>query len=353
MFFHHLILLALGTAGPIAAATPLAAPPAVYATNLAHPTPETELLPLAQPAPRARPYREDQRRDSWFASLFLRPAHADASNQLAHARALRDAGRPRGAARAYRALVNTWPAAPEAVTALLERARLLEERGQWEDAFADYQQLVSRYAGRFDFNEVIARQIRIADRIADRRSMRWLLGGFSTPERALPLYAQILTNAPTSPGAPAVALRIARIHEQNGDLAEAVAAYADVRIRYPDAPEAEEAAARRIGCLMRMARRAPNHTAVLDEAWSSILDFLRRYPRSAQTPLIETYRSEVAQRRARIAFESARMYDRARYSNNVIRTAYERFLAQFPDSPWSPTARRRIAELEGHPEADR
>lgn len=280
----------------------------------------------------------------------MRPAYNNPSNQLAYARSLRDSGRPRGAARAYRALVNTWPAAPEAVAALLERARLLEERGLWDDAFDAYQQLISRYAGRFDFSEVITRQIRLADRVADRRSMRWLFGGFSTPERALPLYAQILTNAPNWSGAPAVALKIARIHEENGDLAEAIAAYADVRIRYPDSPEAEEAAARRIECLLRLARRAPNNTAVLDEAWSSIRDFLARYPQSAHAPHIRQRGEEVGERRARIAFESARLYDKPRYSNDVIRTAYERFLAQFPESPWAPVARRRIAELGGRRE---
>jgi len=215
----------------------------------------------------------------------------------------------------------------------------------WEDAFEAYQELVTRYAGRFDFNDVIGRQIRLADRIAERRAMRWLLGGFSTPERALPLYTQILTNAPNSAGAPGVALRIGRIHEENGDLAEAIAAYAEVRIRYPDALEAEEAAARRIECLLRLVRRAPNHTAMLDEAWSSIRDFLARYPQSPHAAQISRHAAEVAERRARIAFESAQMYDRARYSNEVIRTAYERFLAQFPESPWAPAARRRIAEL--------
>lgn len=321
-------------------------PRAADPTGSERPTPPDPAASLAARRD-TRPYVEQQRRESWLSSLFLRPAHADPSNQLAYARSLRNSGRLRGAARAYRALVNTWPAAPEAVAAQLELARLLEERGLWEDAFDAYQQLISRYAGRFDFNEVITRQVNLADHIADRRSLRWLFGGFSTPERALPLYTQILTNAPNGSGAPAVALKLGQIHEQNGDLAEAIAAYAEVRIRYPDSPEAEEAAARRIECLLRLARRAPNHTAVLDEAWSSIRDFLARYPQSTQTPHIRRRGEEVAERRARIAFESARLYDRPRYSNDVIRTAYERFLSQFPDSTWAPVARRRIAELGG------
>lgn len=307
-------------------------------------TPTRNNLPIRT---RAKSYREEQRREGWFSSLFLRPAHPDPSNQLAYARSLRDGGRPRGAVRAYRALILTWPASAEAVDALLERARLLETRGLLDDAFSDYQQLVTRYAGRFDFHEVIAQQIQLADRIMARRSLPWLFGGFSTPERALPMYAQILTNAPNWSSAPAVALRIGRIHEENGDFAEAIAAYADVRIRYPNSPEAEEADERRIECLLRLARRAPNHTAVLDEAWGSIHDFLARYPQSPRARQIAARGSDIAERRAQIAFEAARLYDRPRYSNQVVRTAYERFLTQFPDSRWAPVARRRIAELGG------
>ena len=275
----------------------------------------------------------------------MRPAKGTPAQQLAHARALRDRGWTRSAGRAYRALVSTWPVSAEAVTAQYERARLLETGGNLKEAFEEYQLLIDRYPGRIDFADVLRRQAAIADRIASARSMSWLFGGFTTPERALPFYGQILTNAPAWEHAPAVALAIARIHEENGELAQAATAYADVRFRYPTSPEAEEAAARRVECLWRMTEHAPNNIAALDEAWSASVDFLARHPQSPHAANVRARQEALFRRRAAAAYEAARFYDRRKSSSVVVRAAYERFLAQFPNSPWSEPVRRRLAEL--------
>lgn len=297
------------------------------------------------PSAGAASYQETQRRGSWFSHLFVRPAKATPDQQLALARSLRAGGRSRGAMRAYRALVATWPASAAAVAAQQEWAQLLESRGDWEGAFEQYQQLIDRYPSKIDFDAALARQAALADRIANRRTMSWLFGGFSTPERALPLYQQVLTNAPNWDRAAEIALAAARIVEQSGDWAAAAAAFADVRFRYPATRQAEEAAARRVDCLSRLAERAPNNTALLDEAWSASADFLANFPSSSRAPSIRLRHDVLLRRRAKAAYEAARFYDRASFSNDVTRAAYERFLAQFPSSPWTPVVRRRLAEL--------
>ncbi len=297
------------------------------------------------------PYHETQARESWWSAFWIRPATTSAALQLAHARHLRDTSRPRAAARAYRALASTWPASPEAPIALYERARLLEERGQLEDAFEQYQQLLQRYGTRCDVTDVLARQRAIADRVAQRRSMRWLFGGFATPERALPLYQQLWSNAPNSEAAASVALTIGRIQEENREWDDAIAAYARVVTLYPARPEAEEASARRVLCLWRIVQKYPNHTGALDEVSSSAAAFLTRYPESRWASEIRTIRDQADRRRAEIAYESARFYERRRDPPSVVRTAYERFLEQFPNSPWSDAARQRLRELDASPGA--
>ena len=291
------------------------------------------------------PYQEVQHRESWLGSLFLRPAKSTPADQLVHARALRDRGSLRRAKSHYHALVATWPASVEAATAQYEWARILEQQEDFPAAFEQYQVLIDRFPGRFDFHEVIRRQTALAERMATHRALPYLFGGFASPDRAVPMYEQILTNAPAWEGAAETRYRIGEIHEADADLYDAAAAYADVAYRHPQSPWAEKAAARRVECLVRVSEKAPNNTRALDEAWAAAADYLTRHPASERAPLVTLRRDALFRRRAETAFEAARYYDRQKRSPDVVRTAYERFLSQFPNSPWTAAAQRRIAEL--------
>lgn len=291
------------------------------------------------------PYQEVQHRESWLGSLFLRPAKKSPADQLAYARSLRDANRLRRARSHYHALVATWPAAPEAAVAQYEWARILEAQDDPIAAFDQYQSLIDRFPGRFDFAEVTRRQTEMAQRMATHRSLPFLFGGFSSPDRALPMYERILTNAPAWPGAPEIRTRMGEILESSGELAQAAAAYADVIYRHSETPWAEKAGARRIECLIRLSEKAPNNTRALDEAWAATVDYLTRFPASERASLIQLRRDALLRKRAEGAYEAARYYDRQKRKPEVIRTAYERFLAQYPSSPWTMTVKRRIEEL--------
>ena len=291
------------------------------------------------------PYQEVQHRESWLGSLFLRPAKDTPAAQLAHARGLRDRGSLRRAKSHYHALVATWPASAEAATAQYEWARILESQEDHPAAFEQYQVLIDRFPGRFSFTEVLQRQTALAQRMAAHRAMPFLFGGFASADRAVPMYTQILTNAPAWEGAAEIRHRIGEIHESGGDLYDAAAAYADVAYRHPDSPWAEKAGARRVECLVRVSEKAPNNTRALDEAWAAAVDYLARHPTAERAPLVKLRRDALFHRRAEAAYEAAHYYDRQKRSPDVVRTAYERFLTQFPNSPWTSAAQRRIAEL--------
>ncbi len=294
------------------------------------------------------PYQEVQHRESWLASLFLRPAKDTPAAQLAYARLLRDRGSLRRAKSHYHALVATWPATPEAATAQYEWARILEAQKDYSGAFEQYQVLINRFPGRFDFTEVIGRQAALAERVATHRSLPFLFGGFTSPDRAVPMLEQILTNAPAWSGAAEARFRIGDIYEAEGthnSLFEAAAAFANVTYLHPDSPWAEKAAARRVECLVRASAKAPNNSRILDDAWASAIDYLARYPASERAPLITLRRDALFRRRAEAAYKAAHYYDRQKRSPDVVRAAYEHFLSQFPNSPWTAAAQRRIAEL--------
>lgn len=302
-------------------------------------------LGMASGALAGKVYQEEQQRESWLANMFLRPARSEPGPQLSHARSLRDAGSTRRAKNQYRALVSTWPASVEAPVAQYEWARILEDQDKIEPAFEQYQALIDKFAGRFDFNDVISRQLDLAQRRADLRSFRFVFGGFHVPERALPMYEQILANAPSWERAAEIRYTMGFINETVGELLDAASVYAVTMNRHAGSPWAERAALRRVECLARLADRAKNDTRALDEVWFAVVDYIARHPASDDAARMTELRDDLLVRRARNAYEAARYYDRQRKSPEVVRTAYERFLANFPNTEWTDIVQGRLKEL--------
>lgn len=301
-------------------------------------------LALAAATPvRAAPYEESQQRKSWFS--FLRPARTTPAAQLVYARDLQRRGHWIRAGRHFHALVATWPAAPEAPVAQYEWARMLEDRGNLADAFDQYQVLMERYAAQARFDEILTRQYDLANRTMSSRRLRFLFGGWPAYDRAVPMFERIVTNAPAWSNAAQCQFNVGRLHELDRETIEALTAYTAVQYRFGQSAVAEEAAFRRTQCLAELCRGAPNDLARQDETWGAVVQFLRDYPHSAHAPLLEAQRDRLLRSRAQAAYDMAVYYDRHGKTPDAARTAYERFLLQFPNTELSAAVRKRLQDL--------
>lgn len=296
-----------------------------------------------------RVYQEAPRPKSWY--TLLKPAYGMPAEQLTYARKLRDTGHVRRAGRHYRALVASWPTVPEAVTAQREYADLLFTRGLWEDAFNAYNDLQDRYAGQFAYGPVLERQFDLATRVMKQRTWRLFFGGFDAPENAIPLFEDLVRNAPSSAQAAESQFRIGEAHEFNGDWAEAAIAFTEAQYRYPNEKWAEEAAFRRARCLCRLADESPRDLQLAEDAWYAMNQFIRLHPDSRFVAEGRPLMDALYRRRADQAFTKALYYDRHGKNPEAARLSYEVYVAQFPGAPRIEEARRRIAELTARKES--
>lgn len=283
------------------------------------------------------------RKEAWLFSP--RPAMPTAALQLAHANGLRDLARTRAALRAYEALFLRWPAASEASVALQAFARLQEDRGDSRRAFDEYQYLIDRYPGQFDYGRIIARQYAIAERIRDARKGRFLFGkGFAAPERAVPLFEQVAQNAPNWDKAPQALYQAGAIRRQIGEYEEAIATFTDLQARYPNDPLAEAALLATAECMGILSTRMPHDKALARQARSYAAAFLADYPDSPGRKTAQALLSQVDERLARHMFDEASFYDRSG-KTNAAATAYRELARSFPSGQWSARAQQRLAEI--------
>lgn len=279
-------------------------------------------------------------------SFFRRAATGTPAAQLDHARTLAADGRTRKAGKAYDALVRTWHDTPEAVTAQRALAGLLEEDGCHERAFKEFQYLVDFYAGRFNYRDVLDHQFRLAQAVMTRRRSRWLFGGFTAPERALPLLKQLALNAPSWERAAEVQMTIGLIHEEEGDLDDAVSALETVQQRWPASPGASTASFARSRALARVARRNPRDEPGVRRALSALAGFIRDYPDDPNVPEAAAARDDLNRHLTGMYYERAAYYDRIARRPQAALIAYADFLRRFPLSEQAVQVNRRMEELK-------
>ena len=308
------------------------------------------ILAFALPATAAAPYVETKPARGFHP--FTRPKKKNPADQWAYTQQLNQRGKLRAAARHAYALRLYWPQAPEAPAAQMLNARILEQRRLYLDAFDSYQHLIEHYPGRFDFNEVIGRQLALANTIMTLKKGKFLfIPGFTAPERAIPLFETIVTNAPEWAGTAEALYHIGTANEHIYEYEKAIDAYFATLYRFPDSPFAEKAARNQVLCHIKISNDSPQDNRAIETAIAACDFFLARFPDSEYRGAIQSSRETLQTQRAQNAYSRARYYDKILRRPDAALIEYNNFLAQFPDSPQAPAARKRVAALTGKPVA--
>ena len=292
----------------------------------------------------AKPYEETSGKRGWHP--FLHPVEKNPQSQLLLANQLLQAGRTKAAMKQYAALTVYWPESPEAATAQYQYAIQWDKCGKEYKAFEEYQRLFNQYPGQFSYDEVLNRQFEIATNLMYEKKGKFLFfPGFTAPERAIPLFQAIITNAPQWEKAAETQYLMGRANELSLEYEAAVNDYMTVQNRYPESPFAEQASFQTAYCYYMLAQESPNNEQILDTAWAAMTLFLNNYPSSEKAPLATEYRNTMYRQRAKHAYDKANYYDKiARRSDSAL-IAYENMVRQFPHSDWTGLAQIRIDAL--------
>ena len=293
---------------------------------------------------REKPYEETSGKRGWHP--FLHPARKTPAAQLSFADQLLESGRAKKAMKQYVALTVYWPESQEAAEAQLKYARLWDRKGKLQRAFDEYQRLFNHYPGQFPYDEVLNRQFDIATNVMYRKKGKFLFfSGFSAPERAIPLFEAIVTNAPQWEKSAEAQYLLGRANELSLEYEMAIDDYMTVRNRYPDSAFAEPASFQTAYCYYLLAQESPNNEQILDAAWAAMTLFLNYFPTSDKAPLATEYKNTLYRQRAKIAYEKATYYDRIVKRPDSALIAYENMVRQFPHSDWTGLAQIRIEAL--------
>lgn len=277
----------------------------------------------------------------WFAVREETPAA-----QLTYATSQEAQGNDRRARKGYEALIREWPTAPEAAQAQLALAQFLERKQKFERAFDEYQYLITHYAGHTPYQEVLDRQFRIANHLLHNNTSMfgWRLSGYdSIRER----FERIVRNAPRGVRAPEIMLIIGSIRVSEKELPEAIAVYEGLLNRFPESPQAVEAAFLSAKCRYELAVKHSYNEPRCREAIAFIKAVLARMTRHPQKDQMTAWLNELTGLLIEQNYKQAVFYDTRQRNTEAAKAAYRRFLTEFSDSQYAPQVRARLTEIEG------
>ena len=290
----------------------------------------------------------EKKENGWLTEWFGigAPDGATALEQFRIAESLEAEGEHKDAAKAYDALVREWPASAEAPAAQFRLASLLESRlAEYADAYEEYSYLLDFYPKDCPYAKVVEAQYRLVNLLYDTRRM--FLGMSFTGNRELRQnYERIVRRAPGAPYVPEAMLKIADLREQDTDHEEAVKVYSTLRSRYPGTAEARIALYREAKARMWLVRRLAYNLPRCKDTENYLKLALRNDPSHPNAEEMRTWLAELSDYLAEDAWARARFYDTKLRTRRAAVAAYERFVAEHPDSSHADEARARIARLK-------
>ncbi|MEN7973349.1 MAG: tetratricopeptide repeat protein [Verrucomicrobiota bacterium] len=270
------------------------------------------------------------------------------AEQWKYARETQNKGWLKKADRRMLYLVRRWPNSQEAPKAQRARADMLYSRGQLKAAFKEYQYLIDNYSSRMhDYDSVLESQFEIAADIMDHRRMRWVFGGYRSPEYAVPYFKDVIRNGPQWPRAPEAQFLIGECYQEANEMEMAIAAYGVLGYRYPDSKFAENAAWQKIDCLGQLRREFPSSAEILERTLTATTVFLSSYPNSARKGRVIQLRNKLYEVKAKRVFDEATFYAEVPKKPKAAIISYERLIEEYPKSKLVPDARKRIEEIKG------
>jgi len=262
------------------------------------------------------------------------------------------------AAKAARRTVGVWPFSDYASQAQYLLGRCHEAKGEDERAFDAYQKLIERYPKVPNYDEVILRQMAIANRYLAGQGFKLfnVVPWFASMEKTIKLYEKIIKNGPYSEVAPQAQVNIGVAHEKKffKELPEAAKAYERAADKYSDHKEGTDALFRAGETYYKQARKAEYDQSIAGQAVATYTDFIALHPSDKRVPQAEKRVETLKLEQARGAMDIARYYERKRKwkAANIYYGEVNDILRNTPDAKLAQEARARIDQIgKLHPEA--
>ncbi|MFC1709106.1 outer membrane protein assembly factor BamD [Candidatus Omnitrophota bacterium] len=264
--------------------------------------------------------------------------------QFKFAKEILDSGDYKVAYVEFKKVLNHFPESYEAAESQFYMGECLEELGKLYNAYLAYQKVVDKYPFSDKMNEVLKRELKIADSIAEEE-MKIL--GLAIPQyyHAITIYRKIIENYPYGEFAPLSQYKIGLVLKSAESFDESKAEFEKVIANYPDS-EWAEAAKFQVAQTASIASLGSDYDqALTQEAKGRYKEFVQKHPEADLSEDAQEEIRELTERGAQKDYNVGQFYEKQEaYASAAI--YYEDVIKEYPRSVWAQKSRERIRTME-------
>jgi outer membrane protein assembly factor BamD len=266
-------------------------------------------------------------------------------DQLDLAHKLEAQGQRDQALKAYKGLLRRWPLSFFAPEAQYRVGKILEDQGDFYNAFQAFQKMVTKYPSSDYFSQALNEQYRIANLFLAGEPQRiWKIPVGPSMQRTIEMYQRIIKNAPYGDYAPQCQFNIGIADEKQRKFTDAVDAYQVVLDNYPTSSVAADAQYQIGYAWMKSSISGDYDMGAAKKAVDAFQDYLVRYPNSDKSVQAQENIRRLSQKQTQGAFDIAKFYE-TQHQTRAAFIYYNEVLREDPTSEQAAQAKKRIADL--------
>ena len=293
-------------------------------------------------------------REGWHAEggvlspFFSTPEGKSAKALMDAARRAEDAGQRSKALKGYNRVIKKYGSSVFAPEALYRSAAFYEARRQYAKAFRNLQRIVAEHPAYPRFNEVLAAQYRIADKLAKgARPLYWgWIPGFKQRDKGLEFFEQVVTNAPYGEYAPIALMNASAGYTEAGDRDAAIDALDRMINNYPESFLTPDAYLRLASAQASITQGPPYDQASTQLALTYFQDYTILYPGEADVTIANKGFNDARAMLAESKMTMGDFYYKKRSNYKAAKVFYNEAITIYPDSETAERARRYLAAIE-------
>ncbi len=277
------------------------------------------------------------------------PEGRKALDLMNEARTDEDKGSNRSAIKVYTAITKRYPNSIYAPEAFYRTAKLQVVRKEYNKAFENFQQIISRYPNTKRFNEIIGEQYRIASALLDGargRMFYGLLPGFVSRDKAVEYFETILANAPFSDYAPLALMNIAHGHQVLKQPEDEMDALDRMINNYSQSLLAPDAYLKLAQAHASLVDGPYYDQASTKESITYFTDFMLLFPSDANVVAAEKGLDKMKTMLAESKMKIGDFYFYKRNNFTAAKVFYNEAITSYPESEVAKRAKLRLADVE-------
>ena len=264
------------------------------------------------------------------------------------ARRAEDAGQSGKALKTYNKVAKKYGASVYAPEALFRSAKFYEQRRQYTKAFRNLQRIIAEHPAYPRFNDVLAAEYRIADKLVGGARPRYfgLIPGFRQREKGIEFLEQVVTNAPYGEYAALSLMNAAQAYTKAGDRDASIDALDRMINNYPESFLTPDAYLKLAAAQASITQGPPYDQASTQLALTYFQDYLILYPGDAEAAVANKGFNDARTMLAESKMTMGDFYYKYRSNYKAAKIFYNEAITIYPDSPVAERARGLLAKIE-------